>query len=77
MGKQKNALVMFSYNLADLIKRKLYVTLNMTNRNFILLHLGIKSDNKTWTSASGTFPFHQQIGKTDFGSDQWNKQIAR
>lgn len=38
---------MFSYNLAGLIKRKLYVTLNMTKRNFILLHLGIKSDNKT------------------------------
>lgn len=38
---------MFSYNLADLIKRKLYVTLKMTNGNFILLHLGIKSDNKT------------------------------
>lgn len=68
---------MFSYNLDNLIKRKLHLILKMINRNFILLHLGIESDNKTWTSASGTFPFYKQIGKTDFGSDQWNKQIAR
>lgn len=58
---------MFSYNLGNLIKRKLCLMLKVIN---ILLHLGIKSDNKTRAAASGTFPFYKQIGKTDFGSDQ-------
>lgn len=44
---------------------------------FFFLNVGVKPDNKTWTSASGTFSLNKQIRKADFRSDQWDNQIAR